>query len=220
MTFKNHLTASSEVKAQISQVADIWKEHLRKDLTGVYLHGSLALDAFVEGSSDIDILIVCDRRIPREERLLIAQRIIDVDRTPSPLEMSAVFINDLDPWRHPTPCQFHYSDLFTESYKQMLSGGVKDDFLIEADFTDPDIACHVRLTKQYGVCICGEPIAEVFPDVPETDFWDAISYDLDESDIMTLGRVLSYKREKRILSKHESALWMKNFLIGEIRREG
>ncbi|MCL1807668.1 MAG: DUF4111 domain-containing protein [Oscillospiraceae bacterium] len=56
--FQSFQTLSPEAKEQISRMADIWLKHLGEALTGIYLHGSLALESFAEGSSDVDILIL------------------------------------------------------------------------------------------------------------------------------------------------------------------
>lgn len=89
-------------------------------------------------------------------------------------------------------------------------------FLLDEDFPDPDIACHVRLTSESGICILGRPAEEVFPPVPEMDFWDSISRGIEETgpcvssprqivaDILNLVRVWSYGSEKRILSKYDA----------------
>lgn len=219
ITFKNYQTISASVQAQICRVNEIWKSHLGEQLLGIYIHGSMALGYFRENISDIDLLVVTNRRITRAERLQIAEEIIEADQKPCPLEMSALYLGDLKPWRHPTPCQFHYSEAWTERYRQLLWGEMKECFIVDTDFEDPDIACHVKLTKQSGICIFGKPIAEVFPEVPETDFWDSISQDVADydfhayepkyfaSNILVLGRILSYKKEKRILSKYEAGLW-------------
>ena len=42
-----------EILNQINNVIDIWKRHLGDNLTGVYLHGSIALNAFNPDSGDI-----------------------------------------------------------------------------------------------------------------------------------------------------------------------
>ncbi len=221
MEFKNYETLSASVKEQINKMANIWVDSLGDSLIGIYLHGSIALNCFVEGSSDIDILIVSDRKISRDERLAIAKRIIEIDYKPSPLEMSAIWINDLKPWKYPTPCQFHYSDYWTEKYNKMLSGEIKESFIIDEDFTDEDIACHVNLINQSGICIYGKEVKDVFPLVPEKDFWNSISSDIEMdfnalnpryfvSNILSLGRVLSYKYEKKILSKYDAGIWTLN----------
>lgn len=132
--------------------------------------------------------------------------------------MSALYIGDLEPWRHPTLCQFHYSDYWAETYRQLLDGRMRGCFLLDEDFPDPDIACHVRLTSESGICILGRPAEEVFPPVPEMDFWDSISRGIEETgpcvssprqivaDILNLVRVWSYGSEKRILSKYDAGV--------------
>ena len=81
---------SLEILNQINNVVDIWKRHLGDDLIGVYLHGSIALKAFNPDSGDIDILVVVRDSIDVETKLEIARDIIEIDRRPRPLEMSAV----------------------------------------------------------------------------------------------------------------------------------
>lgn len=229
MEFKSYETLSSEVKEQIRKVSDTWLNCMAESIMGIYIHGSIALSCFVEGVSDIDILIVCDRRISREERLLISKNIIEIDNNPAHLEMSAIWINDLKPWKYPTPCQFHYSDAWTEHYKKLMSGDIKDSFIVDEDFCDADIACHVHLTNQSGICIYGSSIKDIFPIIPEKDFWNSISVDVDEydfhaynpryfaSNILILGRILSYKKEKRIISKYDSGIWTLNFVPAKFR---
>lgn len=222
MDFKNYETLPLNVKEQIKKVTDIWLKCMGESVIGIYIHGSISLNCFVEGMSDVDILIICNRRINRDERLLISKNIIEIDCKPSHLEMSAIWINDLKPWKHPTPCQFHYSDNWTEHYKNLLNGNIKESFIVDEDFCDADIACHAHLTNQSGICIYGRPIKDVFPIIPENDFWNSISNDIDEydfqaynsryfaSNILILGRILSYKKEKKILSKYDSGIWALN----------
>lgn len=229
MNFKNYKTLSQDVKEQISKVRDIWLNCLGESVIGIYIHGSIALDCFMDDVSDIDLLILCDRRINREERLLISKYIMNIDGKPSHLEMSAIWINDLNPWKYPTPCQFHYSDTWTEHYKRLLNGDIKESFIVDEDFCDADIACHVHLTNQSGICIFGRPIREVFSVVPEDDFWNSISNDINEykfeayheryfaSNILILGRILSYKKEKRILSKYDGGIWARGYVPERFR---
>lgn len=229
MESKNYKTLSPDVKEQIRNVTDTWLKCMGESVIGIYIHGSIALNCFIEGVSDIDILIICDRRISRDERLLISKNIIEIDCKPSPLEMSAIWIKDLNPWKYPTPCQFHYSDSWTEHYKNLLNGNIKESFIIDEDFGDADIACHVHLTNQSGICIYGQPVKDVFPAIPEKDFWDSLSSNIAEydfqaynsryfaSNILILGRILSYKIEKRILSKYEGGIWTLHYVPERFR---
>lgn len=62
-----------------------------------------------------------------------------------------------------------------------------------------------------------------------SDFWNAISEDIDEydfhaynpryfaSNVLILGRILSFKKETRILSKYESGLWMIDYVPEELK---
>lgn len=229
MNFKNYNTISADIKKQIEQVRKIWSVHLGDDLLGMYIHGSMALECFQENVSDLDILIICKQRLPREQRLLIAKDIMEADLNPCPLEMSAIWIDDLQPWKFPTRCQFHYSDYWTEQYKKLIEGEMTECSIVDCDFEDADIACYVKLTKQCGILVCGKAIDKVFPDVPEEDFWQSISCDIDDydfnaykpkyfaSNILILGRILSYKKERRILSKYDSGLWALHYVPEQYR---
>lgn len=219
MDFRSYDTISPPVRAQLDRLTELWQRRLGDALVGVYVHGSMALGCFRESVSDVDALIVTGRRIPRAERLAIAGDILAIDQRPCPLELSAIFEGDLIPWFHPTVCQFHYSDYHRENYQKLLRGELSEYEIVDRDFPDPDIACHVRLTRQCGVRLFGKPIDKVFPEVPEADFLDSLCQDVDDydfhayqpryfsSNILILGRILSYLREGRILSKYDGGLW-------------
>lgn len=222
--FKNYNTISTEIKEQINLMKEVWKNQLEENLIGVYIHGSLCLKCFQEGTSDIDILIICKQKLSTEKKISIAKSIMNLDLKPCQLEMSAICIDDLKPWKHPTMCQFHYSDFWTEKYKDFISGKTNECYILQHEFEDADMACHVKLTKQSGITVCGKSIEEVFPEVTEDDFWNSISNGIDEydfnaykpkyftSNILILGRILSYKKKKRILSKYEGGLWTLNYV--------
>lgn len=224
MQFKNYETVSDEVRRQIDGVTDIWKNRLGDSLVGVYLQGSIALNCFIEESSDIDMLVVISRKLPRAERLEIAGDILKLHMQPSPIELSAIYSGDINPWRHPAICQFHFSEYWAERYRKTISGEQRECYLADVDFPDGDIACHARLTRQSGILLYGAPIADAIPEVPEADFWDSLTADIDDydfnayspeyfaSNILILARVLSYKAVGRILSEYDSAIWAQSAL--------
>ena len=90
-----------EILNQINNVVDIWRRHLGDNLIGVYLHGSIALNAFHLDSGDIDILVVVRDSLEVVTKLEIAGDIIEIDRSPRPLEMSAVKQIDAKNWKTP-----------------------------------------------------------------------------------------------------------------------
>ena len=62
-----------EVRNQIEQIKNVLLEKTPAVL-GVYLHGSICLDGFVPGRSDIDLLVLSDAAMDRAARgALLAQ---------------------------------------------------------------------------------------------------------------------------------------------------
>ena len=210
----------NEILNQINEVVNIWKKHLGDELIGVYLHGSIALDAFNPNSGDIDILVVVKDSIDIRVKLEIARDIIEIDRKPCPLEMSAVKLSDARNWKTPGNCVFHYSDFWTEKYMERFSNPDADVYVVDHEFPDADVTSYIKLLKQCGIVLYGREIQEVFADVSDEDFWAAISADIDDydfhdydaryfaSNVLILGRILSFKIERRILSKYDGGIWM------------
>ena len=210
----------NEILNQINKVVNIWKKHLGDELIGVYLHGSIALDAFNPDSGDIDILVVVKDSIDIQVKLEIARDIIGLDRKPCPLEMSAVKLSDARNWKTPGNCVFHYSDFWTEKYVERFSNPDADVYVVDHEFPDADVTSYIKLLKQCGIVLYGREIQEVFADVSDEDFWAAISADIDDydfhdydaryfsSNVLILGRILSFKKERRILSKYDGGIWM------------
>ena len=69
---------------------------------------------------------------------------------------------DRQPWRYPTPFDLHFSE---------TSGLVGRG-------EDHDLAAHFTVLHDAGLVLAGPPIAEVFPAVPEADFFDSLRRDL------------------------------------------
>ncbi|MGH4125269.1 MAG: aminoglycoside adenylyltransferase domain-containing protein [Clostridium sp.] len=229
MSFYNYYTIPRDVKKQIERVVSIYSERLNDSLVGIYLHGSVVLNCFIKDKSDIDILIVSDKKLTSIERLELAREMMEVHKQPSPIELSVIFTEHLKPWKHPTPCQFHFSDYWENEYRRMIEDADLTHWILNKDFEDEDIACHIKLIKQSGIALLGRPIDKVFPDVPEYDFWNSISRDIEDfdfrdygssyfiSNILTLCRIWSYKVEKKILSKYEAGLWAESRLPHQVR---
>jgi predicted nucleotidyltransferase len=86
--------------------------------------------------------------------------------------------------------------------------------------TKLDVTSYIKLICQCGIVLYGRDINEVFSDIADKDFWKAISADIENynfhnyapryfsSNILILGRILSFNGTKRILSKYDAGLWM------------
>ena len=64
-----------EISHQIEKVVDIWKKYVNDELVGVYLHGSIVLNAFNPESGDIDVLVVVNKSLDIPTKLAIAKEI-------------------------------------------------------------------------------------------------------------------------------------------------
>ncbi len=219
----------ADIAGQIAEAVEIWKKHMGDELVGVYLHGSISLHAFFPDSGDIDLLVVVRDSIAACKKLDIAREIIAIDGKPRPLEMSAVRLEDARNWVDHGNCVFHYSDFWTEKYRKRFTDPNEEVYVVDHEFPDADVTSYIRLIKERGIVLFGQAIDEVFSDISDEDFWNAISSGIDDyrfdnynerylaSNVLILGRILSFKQEKRILSKYEAGLWMIGCVPSELK---
>lgn len=59
------------VQSVLNEYMTLFNERLPNTLVGLYLHGSIALDAFVENSSDIDFLTIIHHRLSTSEAAVL-----------------------------------------------------------------------------------------------------------------------------------------------------
>jgi predicted nucleotidyltransferase len=185
-------------------------------LTGVYLHGSLAMGCLHPHCSDLDVLVLSQRPCPLEAKRHLAVSLLGLSRCPAPIELTLLSGSDLDPWRFPTPYQFHFSEEHRSTIQDDLATGRWND-RDSAKLLDADLAAHITLTRQRGICLWGSPIADVFPEVPETDFRSSILADFRWArqrltefpvyGVLNMCRVAAYLREAKLLSKQEAGEW-------------
>lgn len=218
-----------EIREQIEKTVEIWKRRLGSSLVGIYLHGSLALRAFNPDSGDIDLLIVVEKPLDISTKLEVAGEILGLDQSPRPLEMSAILLKDAQNWKTPGNCVFHYSDFWTEQYREKLLHPDAECYVADREFPDADVTGYIRLIRQCGIVLYGRAIEEVFCDISDEDFWEAISDGVEEydfhslrprylaSNVLILGRILSFREERRILSKYEGGLWMTEHVPKELK---
>ncbi|HEY7124546.1 MAG TPA: aminoglycoside adenylyltransferase domain-containing protein [Ktedonobacterales bacterium] len=210
-------------------VAEI--QHMLGDaLTGIYLHGSLAMGCFNPARSDLDVLVVTKRSMTLNEKRASAEMLLCISAHPHPIEISFLSLDDLSPWRYPTPYQFHYSEDWRERQIVSLANG---DWLRWNDTqpTDADLAAHFTVTRARGICLVGQPIAEALPIVPPSDYRASILADVEDFTtgriapatntvyfVLNACRVLAYLQEGHIFSKEEGGEWALAHLSSEFHR--
>lgn len=212
--------APSDVRHQINALITTIEASINENMLGVYLHGSLAMGSFNPRRSDLDLLVVTQQPLTLAiKRHLIAQ-LLTISNQPYPIEVSFLAYEHLHPWRFPTPFDLHYSEAWRTRYTSQPE-------LSQAIHTDADLAAHITIVQARGIVLVGQPIATVFPSVPEADYLASLKIDLAESlakiehnpvyPILNCCRTSAYLAEDQILSKVEGGLWMQERLAGELQ---
>jgi len=213
-----------EVRAQINRLTREFKARLNDNLLGIYLHGSLATNCFNPSRSDVDLLVVTRLGMSLETKREIAKSLLENSRCPSPIEISFLRREDLSPWRHPTPFDFHYSEDWRKNFERDLADGNWKTWN-DIQRYDDDLATHITVTNHRGLCLHGLPIADVFPNVPKQDFAASILSDVQGADfgldvilqfpvyvVLNLCRTFAYLQNGRVMSKEEGGVWgLQNF---------
>lgn len=210
------LTCSSDVKDFVFHLLSETKEIIKEDFIGFYIHGSLAMGGFNPNSSDIDIVVVTNKLMTVETKRKLAQLFLTCSKNPYPVEVSFLNEEQLKNWKHPCPFDFHYSEFWRERYEDDLAVGTYQH-LNEEIKTDADLAAHITITTNRGICIEGKPIVEVFPLVSRSDYMSSIMGDFQECleniekdpiyCTLNLIRVVWYLKEGVISSKQEAGNW-------------
>lgn len=89
------------------------KEIIGNKLTGIYLHGSMAMNCFNPEKSDIDLLIVIENDIIDIQKMEFMKQVVKLNEQASPkgLEISIVKREHCKPFVHPTPFELHFSPM-------------------------------------------------------------------------------------------------------------
>lgn len=183
-------------------------------LTGIYLHGSMAMGCFYAGKSDIDLIVIIERDIPVLQKIAFLNQMIQFNgiAPAKGLELSVVKRKYCRPFLYPTPFELHFSPMH-------LPWIQKDPlrYVNSMVGTDKDLAAHFMMINQYGKVLFGERITNVFGEVPEEDYADSIWADIEaaEIDIVTkpldvilnLCRSFAFFKDRMYLSKLEGGRW-------------
>lgn len=223
-------TCPSEVREFIEIILADVQDILEDRLTGLYLHGSLAMGGFNPNRSDIDLLGVTRIPLTREEKMKLANMFVAYSSNPYPVEVSFFNESQLMDWSHPSRYDFHYSEFWRTRYVKDLSNNTFDhiDNHDCKDAKDPDLAAHVMVTNRRGICLVGSPISKTFPEVKLSDYWSAILSDFNDC-LLNIGedpiycvlniiRVYRYALDGEVTSKEEAGQWAMTYLPEELRR--
>ena len=209
-----YLPVLEKIKAEYSRI-------LGGNLTGIYVHGSIAFRCFNWDTSDIDFIAVTDKKIDAPGKLALLNSLVSIQAfcPPKGVEMSVVLREHCERFVYPTPYELHYSNAWRQRFAE-------NPLLLcdDSEKTDPDLAAHFTVIKQAGIVLCGLPVEKVFGDVAREYFIDSIKKDIADAEneitenpvyvILNLCRFLAYLREGLILSKKQGGEWGLSNLCG------
>ncbi|MBS6196125.1 MAG: DUF4111 domain-containing protein [Clostridiales bacterium] len=198
----------------LEKIRKVCQNILGTNLTGIYVHGSIAFGCFSWEKSDVDFIIVVKERLPESEKEALLTQLLAMEEEcpPKGLEMSVVLETVCKPFIYPTPFELHFSNIYRQRIQEDLQG-----YCEQIQGTDEDLAAHFTVIRAVGIVLWGKPISEVFGEVPKENYMDSIRADvvyaaehLEENPvylILNQCRVLAFVREGLVLSKKQGGQW-------------
>lgn len=201
-------------KNLLERLISVTKEIIGGHLTGIYLHGSMAMGCFHPLKSDIDLMIIIEQDISDHQKMEFMKQVVRLnEQAPEKgLELSIVLRKYCNPFLYPTPYELHFSPVHLEWFQK-----APQDYVKHMNGEDKDLAAHFTMIRQYGITLYGEEIKNVFAPVPKKDYIDSICLDIENAQedilvqpvyvILNLCRVLAFLTEGLYLSKKEGGIW-------------
>lgn len=204
-------TCLGTIKEKVNNILAFFRHTLGDNLTGFYLHGSLAMDCFNPAASDIDFLAVTAQKLTIQQKKDIISYLQMIDEEPPSPEMSIVTAESLKNLVYPSPFELHYSRSTRDVY---TNGSVS----WEEQRFDTDLVAHYMAVRERGMCLFGQLIKEAFPEIPKEMFIGSLVQDLHwtKQEIKRLPfvyvvlnpcRALAYINEENFMSKKEGGEW-------------
>ena len=205
---------SDSVDNVLEQFVDMTNEVFGSKVTGIYLHGSLAMGCFRWDKSDIDLLVVMEEDITDEQKMCFMEKVaaLNKEAPKKGIEMSVVKKEYCSHFVYPTPFELHFSVAHLDWFQR-----APEEYIHEMKGVDPDLAAHFMIIGHYGIVLWGKPVKEVFAEVPEEDYIDSIMTDVEHAReavleepvyiVLNLCRVLAYLKDGAVLSKKQGGEW-------------
>lgn len=216
-----------DTQAFLDKIVTLFKDELRENLLGIYLHGSLAMGCFNPIKSDIDFLIVVKEKLMPANNSRIAQIALSLHDEMSKgsnergIEFTIILENYLTSFVYPTPFEFHYSDYHREKYRA-------DENYLCGGFEDEDLASQIVVAYERGIALYGKPLSELYEPIDSKYYLASILQDVEgcAEEIadnppayltpmyltLNLCRVLYFIKEGKVSSKQEGGDWGLNAL--------
>lgn len=200
---------------------DILDEIIRKsknifnqNLTGIYLHGSMAMRCFNPKKSDLDLIVVIEKEIADEQKLRFMEAIIRLNESAphKGIELSIIKKEYCNDFVYPTPFELHFSSMHLQWFKDNPV-----DYISKMKGADKDLAAHFMIIKKCGIVLWGAEIERVFSEIPKECYMDSIWSDIENAKedikenpiyiILNLCRVAAFVKDNIVVSKKQGGEW-------------
>lgn len=206
----------TSTRVQINMLCENLQATLATNLSGIYLHGSLALGCFNPERSDIDLLVAVQHPLTVFVKRQLITLLLENSQQPGPLEISFLVAEQVNPYQHPLPSDLHYSESWREKYQTDLASNAWQRWN-EKQQTDPDMDAHLTILHDRGITLHGQEHQAIFAPVPSQHYVTAIIDDyywgrekkLSNAVYFILNacRVHAYLQEQHIYSKDEGGVY-------------
>lgn len=216
------MTTADPTPPQAEQVVAWAQWTLGRDLVAAYLHGSAVAGGLRPGS-DVDVLLLLARSLTAGERQELVAELLVLSGHPGlpvparPLEVTAVVVGEVVPWRYPPRRDLQYGEWLRPDCEA-------GDPLRPAP--DPDLAVLLTSVRDRHRVLLGPPPEEVLEPVPSADLHRAVLDSLDpllrelpgdeRNVLLTLARMRVTVTTEQIVPKDEAA----RLVLPELDEEG
>jgi predicted nucleotidyltransferase len=198
----------------IRHLLDASRHALGGALIGVYLHGSAALDDWVPGASDLDVLVVVEDGAAQTAVDVVAAA-ADEAITLAPtsgIELSVITRDLAERPRAPWPYRLHVA----------TSPAAAPRIVHDAGGGDPDLLMHIVVTRAAGIAVAGPAPRDLFGEIPRAEVLRYLVSELDwglnhgseKYAVLNACRALAYLRSGAILAKTAGGEWAATHLPG------
>ena len=184
-------------------------------IIGLYLYGS-AVAGGLRPDSDLDLLVVTDRRLGPEEKARVVEGLLPISgratRPPAwrPLEVTIVAQPQVRPWRYPPRMELQYGEWLGDAF---LAGDIEPEAA-----ENPDLGVLMTMVRHSSRALIGPAATDVLDPVPRADLvrgmvegLPALLADLPgdtRNVLLTLARIWTTIATGEIRSKDEAADWV------------
>lgn len=201
---------TAHLLTQLTEMSAAWSQLLGDSFVGSYVTGSVCLDAFEPGTSDVDVLLVVDSKLQRSVAIALAESALSFGHTITSAGLECVVIS-----RTAAGTPIPHFELCTSSGR-----GWKDE--VEFDADDSGLFIDVSICQRNGITLAGPSQDLVFAAAKDCDIAEAITTGLNwhrgrildefhdpggQNSVLNACRAWCWLETRELTSKNRGGAW-------------